>query len=124
MQYLTYEEYVTLGGTLDTAAFNRKITRVCGIVTNATSDRIKPLYGIPKEVKELCRDLIDFLSQQEESGNVQSRSQSAGGVSESISYAVGTDKSCGEQIDRMIYDYLANVTTADGVSVLYRGCSY
>ena len=41
MQYLTYEEYTEIGGTLDLAAFNRNIDRACGIIDNATHNRIE-----------------------------------------------------------------------------------
>ncbi len=122
MQYLTYEEYKGIGGTLDEAAFNRRITRVCGIVDNATHDRIEPLYGIPAPVKELCRDLVEYLAANDNAGGaVQSKSQSAGGVSESVTYA--SDDDIKNHIDDMIFDYLYNVRTKDGISVLYRGAS-
>lgn len=123
MQYLTYEEYKNIGGKLDLTAFELKITRVCGIVTTATYNRIEALRGIPKEVKELCRDLVELLDKMEGAETVQSRSQSAGGVSESVSYATITKEEQDRQINNIIYDYLFNVKTKDGVSVLYRGCS-
>lgn len=122
MTYLTYEEYLNIGGTLDKTAFDRKITRTCGIIDNATYGRIESLHGIPKPVKELCRDLVELLVKNEDAETVQSKSQSAGGVSESITYAVSTKSEQAEQINSIIYDYLANVYTKNGTSLLYRGC--
>ena len=122
MQYITYDEYVEIGGTLDLTAFNRKITRVCGIIENATYGRIEPLRGIPTQVKELCRDLVELLAEYEEpEGTVQSRSQSAGGVSESVSFANVTNDDIRCRIDNMITDYLSCVKTKNGVSLLYKG---
>lgn len=120
MQYLTYEEYQNIGGKLDLTAFELKITRVCGIVTNATHGRIEALRGIPKEVKCLCRDLVEYLCGAEENANIKNKSQSAGGVSESLTYSEKEDHD--KHINGLIYDYLASVTTKDGTSVLYRGC--
>ena len=122
MEYLTYEEYTNLGGTLDLTAFNRNITKVCGIVENATYGRIRSLYGVPKEVKALCRDLTEFLAANEGTAKtVQSFSQNAGGVSESITYVGVTDAEIKTKIDDMIYDYLYSVKTKNGTSILYKG---
>lgn len=121
MQYLTYEEYKTIGGKLDLTAFELKITRVCAIVTNATYGRIEALRDIPKEVKELCRDLIEYLSTVEQNTNIKSKGQSAGGVSESITYSEKEEQN--KYINDLMYEYLASVTTKNGTSLLYRGCS-
>lgn len=121
MKYLTFEEYVGIGGTLNETAFNRLITRVCGIVTNATQGRIETLYGIPTEVKEVCRDLVEFLEECEGTQKVQSRSQSAGGLSESVTYL--SDVEATEHINGILFDYLYSLKTKNGVSVLYKGCA-
>lgn len=123
MEYLTYEEYTNLGGTLDLTAFNRNITRVYGIIENATQGRIGGLYGVPREVKLLCLELIEYLAEIGKTDKaVQSKSQSAGGVSESITYA--DNASVQSYIDRMIHDYLGSVRTKDGISILYKGAMY
>jgi hypothetical protein len=123
MEYLTYDEYTDLGGKLDLTAFNRNISRVFGIIENATHGRIKPLYGVPKEVKILCRDLVEFFAECERTPSMaQSISQNAGGVSESITYT--DDSDIKNKINSMIYDYLYSVTTKDGTSILYRGARY
>ena len=122
MEYLTYEEYTNLGGTLDLTAFNRNITRAFGIVENATYGRIRSLYGVPKEVKALCRDLTEFLAANEGTAKtVQSFSQNAGGVSESVSFANATEADITSHVDSMIYDYLHSVRTKNGISVIYKG---
>lgn len=122
MQYLTYENYTAIGGILDETAFNRNITRVCGIIENATHGRLKALYGIPEEVKALCRDMVEYLAENNTtSRTVQNKSQSAGGVSESISFANTTEADVNAHIDGMIYDYLNSVRTKSGVSIIYKG---
>ena len=51
MQYLTYEEYTEIGGTLDLTAFNRNIDRACGIIDNTTHNRIEYMDDVPSEKK-------------------------------------------------------------------------
>lgn len=122
MTYLTYEEYTEIGGTLDLTAFNRNIDRACGIIDNATHNRIEYMADVPQRVKVLCRDLVEYLARNDTTEiAVTSRSQSAGGVSESESYATKTADDVYGDIQNMVYDYLLNVTDDNGIPLLYRG---
>ena len=124
MIYLTYEEYSNMGGICDLAAFNRNIDRACGAIDNATHNRIEYMADVPQRAKVLCRDLVEYLARYSTSDMVvSSRSQSAGGVSESESYATKTADDVYGDIQNMIYDYLLNVTDNNGTPLLYRGCS-
>ena len=124
MIYLTYEEYLNIGGICDLTAFNRNIDRACGVVDNATHNRIEYMADVPRMAKALCRDLVEYLARNDTTEiAVTSRSQSAGGVSESESYATKTADDVYSDIQNMIYDYLLNVTDDNGTSLLYRGCS-
>ena len=122
MIYLTYDEYNAIGGICDLTAFNRNIDRVCGIVDNATHNRIEYMADVPQRAKALCRDLVEYLARNDTiEKTVTSRSQSAGGVSESESYATKTADDMYGDIQNMIYDYLLNVTDDKGTPLLYRG---
>ena len=122
MIYLTYEEYSNIGGICDLTAFNRNIDRACGIIDNATHNRIECMADVPQRAKALCRDLVEYLARNDTTEiAVTSRSQSAGGVSESESYATKTSEDVCGDIQNMIYDYLLNVTDDKGVPLLYRG---
>lgn len=122
MTYLTYEEYTEIGGTLDLTAFNRNIDRACGVIDNATHNRIEYMAEVPQRAKALCRDLVEYLARNDTIEiAVTSRSQSAGGVSESESYATKTSDDVYGDIQNMIYDYLLNVTDDNGIPLLYRG---
>ena len=123
MIYLTYEEYLNIGGICDLTAFNRNIDRACGIIDNATHNRIEYMDDVPQRAKSLCRDLVEYLVENNGDKIVTSKSQSAGGVSESESYATKTADDVYSDIQNMIYDYLLNVTDDNGTSLLYRGCS-
>ena len=121
MTYLTYEEYSNMGGVLDLTAFNRNIDRACGIIDNATHNRIECMAEVPQRAKALCRDLVEYLVENNGDKIVTSKSQSAGGVSESESYATKTADDMYGDIQNMIYDYLLNVTDDKGTPLLYRG---
>ena len=124
MQYIEYQEYLGIGGICDATAFNRNIDRACGIIDNATHNRIECMADVPQRVKALCRDLVEYLARNDTiEKTVTSRSQSAGGVSESESYVVKTADDAYGDIQNMIYDYLLNVTDDNGTPLLYRGCS-
>ena len=124
MQYIEYQEYLGIGGICDATAFNRNIDRACGIIDNATHNRIECMAEIPQRAKALCRDLVEYLARNNTTEiAVTSRSQSAGGVSESESYVVKTADDAYGDIQNMIYDYLLNVTDDNGTPLLYRGCS-
>ena len=84
MRYIEYQEYLGIGGICDATAFNRNIDRACGIIDNATHNRIECMAEVPQRAKALCRDLVEYLARNDTTEiAVTSRSQSAGGVSES-----------------------------------------
>ena len=124
MTYLTYEEYSSMGGVLDLTAFNRNIDRACGLIDNATHNRIEPMRGVPKQAKACCRDLVEYFAQYSVLDRaVASRSQSAGGVSESESYVAKSQDDMYGDIKNILNDYLGRVHDNNGTPLLYRGCS-
>ena len=121
MQYLTYEEYIEIGGTLDLTAFQRNIDRACAMIDIRTQSRLECFEDIPQIVKIVCADLVGYIATNAvEKPFVSSKSQSAGGVSESESYVVKTADDYSADLDR-IFEPLATVKTANGISILYRG---
>lgn len=121
MAYLTYTEYKGIGGTLDETAFNRNIDRACVMIDVRTQSRFECFEEIPQIVKVVCADLVDYISTNSvEKPIVTSKSQSAGGVSESESYATKTAEDYSADLDR-IFEPLAVVKTENGISITYRG---
>ena len=121
MQYLTYEEYTEIGGTLDLADFKRNIDRACAMIDIRTQSRLEAFDSIPQIVKMVCADLVEYIATNTvEKPIVTSKSQSAGGVSESESYAVKTADDFANDLDRII-EPLALVKTKNGISILYKG---
>ena len=123
MTYLTYTEYKEIGGTLEETAFNRNIDRACGIIDNATHNRIECMADVPQRAKALCRDLVEYLANDfGSSKQVSNHSQSAGGVSESESFVIRSIEERAGEIDDMVKDYLLNEVDKNGTPLLYRGC--
>lgn len=122
MQYLTYEEYQEIGGTLDLTAFNRNIDRACGIVDLHTQSRLQSVLEVSQRVKACVRDLVEYLASNMSSGKaVTSKSQSAGGVSESESYATKNTDEINAEMLNIVYDYLATEKDDCGTPLMYRG---
>ena len=122
MIYLTYDEYVGIGGTLDLTAFNRNIARASGMIDNATFCRIEKMSDVPENAKHLCRDLVEYLANDfGSSKQVSNHSQSAGGVSESESFVIRSIEERAGEVDDMVKDYLLNIVDNNGTPLLYRG---
>ena len=125
MIYLTYDEYSAMGGICDLTAFNRNIDRACGVIDNATHNRIDDMSEVPQRAKSLCRDLVEYLARNGTTENsVTSRSQSAGGVSESESYATKNADDVYGDVQNMLYDYLGNEKDDKGTPLLYKGAMF
>lgn len=121
MIYLTYEEYKKIGGVLDLTAFKRNIECACAMIDIRTQSRLEKFGNIPQIVKIVCGDLVEYIATNTvDKSTVTSRSQSAGGVSESESYATKTAEDYANDLDK-IFEPLALVKTRNGISILYRG---
>ena len=62
-QYLTYEEYMTLGGTISKMPFNILEFEVRKRINNRTQNRIKYMASKPEEVKLCVNAMINTLVQ-------------------------------------------------------------
>ncbi len=124
MQYLTYEEYKSMGGELNETVFLRNVDRVCGFVDSHTFGRLHKSSTVSRMVKACVRDLVEYVANNVSSGkSITSKSQSAGGVSESEGYATKTMDEINAEIFNIVYDYLSNELDVDGVPLMYRGAS-
>jgi hypothetical protein len=122
MQYITYEEYKSMGGTLDLTAFERNIDRACAIIDLHTLGRVKKMREITLKIKACCRDLVEYLYNHNSTEKVvTSKSQSAGAVSESVSYADFSVEIAEKETENIVYTYLATETDDYFTPILYRG---
>lgn len=103
-------------------AFKRNIDRACGFVDLQTQSRLQGVLEASARVKACVRDLVEYLAANVSSGKtVTSKSQSAGGVSESESYATKTSEDINSEMLNIVYDYLATEKTDCGTPLMYRG---
>lgn len=123
MEYLTYEEYLSLGGIYDETAFNRNIDRACATIDRYTQSRVSKMLTVPRRVKALCRDLVEcYAVHLSNAGNdIASHSQSAGTVNESVTYVTKSAEEVESEIQEMIYDHLWEITDDYGTPLLYKG---
>lgn len=122
MQYLAYEEYTEMGGTLDLTAFKRNIDRACGFVDLHTQSRLQSVLEVSQRAKACVRDLVECLANNSANGKVvTSKSQSAGGVSESESYATKSTDEINAEMLCIVYDYLIREKDDNGTPLMYRG---
>lgn len=135
MVYLTYDEYMAMGGTLSVAEFNDYEFRAEAIINYATFDRLAHDKVIPERVKRLMKYIIDMVQKKADSlnlgkgddaaqsGNIYITSQSNDGVSASYNGMASTDvfSLCDDEIQSAISLYLYGVMNEAGRHLLYRG---
>lgn len=86
-QYLTYEEYKALGGTLDLSPFNLLEFESRRRIDIRTFNRLKEVEDIPQEVKICVYKLINSMSSYDESlNNISSNVASENTDGYSVSY--------------------------------------
>ena len=120
-QYLTYEEYRSLGGTLDLTPFNLLEFEARRKVDARTQNRLKNEKTIPQEVKLCIYNLIDTLETYINKQNRNVQSESVGEYS--VSYG-GNIKEIVEsknaELDDIILNNLYGVIV-NGEHVIYNG---
>lgn len=124
-QYLTYDEYKELGGSLDQTPFNLLEFEARKIIDNRTLQRLKGIEKIPQEVKICMFSLINtinsYTSQSQTSKNISSESVG----SYSVSYTTGnqiqeTINSKNAELTDIVLNYLTGVII-NGEHVVYLG---
>lgn len=123
MRYLTFDEYQSIGGSVDEGMFNRFVDRACGKIDAETFCRVKSMAEVPPQVKALCRDLVDFYTTNADvtEKGVSSWSENAGAVSQSVSYTSKTADDISVDASSIVYDYLFSVADDNGVPLMFRG---
>ena len=91
-QYLTYEDYKSLGGTLDEMPFNILELKARQIINERTQNRLKDVEKIPQEVKICVYDLIQIINKYNNSKNSTSSNISSENTDGySVTYKSGTE---------------------------------
>lgn len=124
-QYLTYNEYKSLGGNLNQTPFNLLEYEARKKIDERTLGRLKKTNEIPTEVKMCVLALTNTLNSylNENTNNKNVASESVG--SYSVSYATGNQiqeiiKSKSVEINDIILTYLTGVIV-NGEHLVYLG---
>lgn len=125
-QYLTYDEYKAIGGTLDQVPFNLLEFEARKKIDERTQRRLQKVDNIPQEVKLCVFALINSIDSYSSSLNTSNKnvaSESTDGYS--ISYVSGGQvqeiiKSKSAELDKIITTYLYGVIVNDQ-HILYLG---
>ena len=126
-QYLTYEEYKGLGGTIDLTPFNLLEFEARRKIDIRTQDRLKGFESdeIPQEVKmcvyALINSIVIFSNTMNNAGNVASESTDGYSVSYiTASQISNVVMSKNKELDDIIRTYLLGVVF-NGEHLLYAG---
>lgn len=91
-QYLTYEEYKSLGGTLGEMPFNILELKARQVINERTQNRLKNIEEMPQEVKICVYDLINTMNKYNLSNNsISSNISSENTDGYSVTYKSGTE---------------------------------
>lgn len=122
-QYLTYDEYRLLGGTLDIMPFNLLEFNARKKIDEKTMNRLIGIEEIPQEVKVCVYELINVLESYEsdKTRNKAISSENTDGYSVTYNNDVSLNSIAkNSQLESVIDDYLFGVVV-NGEHIIYCG---
>ena len=124
-QYLTYEEYKSLGGTLGEMPFNILELKARQVINERTQNRLKNIEEMPQEVKICVYDLINTMNKYNLSDNSTSSNVSSENTDGySVTYKSGTEMTTEQKAqleDVMLTDLYGVIV--NGEAILYLGAN-
>ena len=122
-QYLSYEEYKSLGGTLGEMPFNILELKARQIINERTQNRLKNIEEMPQEVKICVYDLINTMNKYNLSDNSTSSNISSENTDGySVTYKSGTELT---EEQKKQYDYVIETdlygVIVNNTPILYLG---
>lgn len=105
MKYLTFDDYISMGGTLTDIEFNRFEFRAERLIDNNTQGRLKNIDTIPETVNKCMFELVTYLSNTAKNGD-NSVVSSFSNDGYSVTYS--EQKTAEQKSYDIIYDYLAD----------------
>lgn len=124
-QYLTYEEYKSLGGTLGEMPFNILEFKCQKIIDNLTFDRLVHLDKQIQEVKMCIYDMMNIAGKYESISNKQAQgiaSENIDGYSVSYgSISAEQENAKNVELQNCVRDYLIDCNLEDGTPYMYCG---
>ena len=126
VEYLTYSQYIAMGGEGDLAAFAQREFRARKIVDEWTAMRVSRMACVPEAVRRLMFDLIKF-----DEGTGGASAAPTGAIASmsndgySVTFAEPVTISVQQKTQGvLVSQYLTGETDDNGVPLLYRGRIY
>ena len=123
--YLTYIEYIDMGGCIDSAHFPRFEAKARRVIDIATMNRLVGESPVRDSVKHCMYDLVNAIRADESTAGASGReiaSMSNDGVS--VTYATGNgQRSAYTRYSAIVREWLLGETDACGVPLLFAGVS-
>lgn len=124
-QYLSYEEYKSLGGALGEMPFNILELKARQVINERTQNRLKDIEEIPQEVKICVYDLIQTMNKYNMSNNSTSSNISSENTDGySVTYKSGTEMTAEQKVqceDIMLTDLYGVIVNDE--AILYLGAN-
>lgn len=123
-QYLTYEEYVALGGTMDQSAYPMEEFKARKHIDYLTDSRVQAMLEVPQAVKMAMMTLIQLEGKIGVSAQVSNpivSSFNTDGYSESYGSVADQITAARNSAMKTVRDMLFGVNDDRGVPLLYRG---
>lgn len=124
MKYLTYDEYIAIGGTSDASEFARNASEAAAHIDRYTFRRVTKMAVIPESVKNCMFALVDVLggaSTSRTGAAVASESNDGVSVSYVTSSPTESDKRLSALIADTVHLWLSGETDDNGTPLLWRG---
>lgn len=122
-QYLTYNEYMSYGGTVSSAAFPLAEFRCRKRIDTLTASRVQDMATVPEAVKLCMVSIINIDSKVGAEAQAETpvvTSFNTDGYSESYGKALGTEDAT-KSMNAIISNDLYGELDDNGVPLLYRG---
>lgn len=119
--YLTYDDYMALGGNGEESSFLRLSFRAESIIDHYTQSRVKSMQAVPDAVKHCMVELITAMYAADPTTSAVSGSL-VGFSNDGYSETYAKPETATETVYfGILRDYLAHVCDDNGTPLLYRG---
>lgn len=119
--YLTYEEYLGMGGSVEENAFARLESKARAHLDRATFGRLASIDPLPDSVKYCMFDLLNAVTGDESAGASASGREIASMSNDGVSVTFSTSGKVSSRYTAIVRTWLATETDARGVPLMYPG---
>lgn len=119
--YLTYDDYVGMGGGASESAFPRLEYKARAHIDRLTFQRLKHVESISDAVKYCMFDLINAVEAEEANGAAAFGREIAAMSNDGVSISFATSGKVSSRYAAIVRTWLAMETDANGVPLMYPG---